>query len=58
MLDCHVLCQERNTCLVALSKRALETFVKEEVEQQTEIPSVMNGLPVPAFAQVMSTKTE
>lgn len=58
MMDGHVLCQERNTCLVALGKCVLETLMKEEVEQLAEIQSVVNGLQVPVLAQVMSTKTE
>ncbi|XP_063847552.1 ubiquitin carboxyl-terminal hydrolase 25-like [Scylla paramamosain] len=57
-LNGRVLCQARNACLVALSKRVLDTFVKEEAEQLGDIPGVVNGLLVPALAQLLSSDTE
>lgn len=57
-LDGRVLRRARNVCLVALSQRVLDTFVKEDAEQLGEIPGVVNGLLVPAMAQLLASDTE
>ena len=57
-LDGQVLCQARNSCLVSLTKRMLDTFVKEEVEQLGEIPGLVNSLVVPALAQLQTSDSE
>ncbi|KAG0730463.1 Ubiquitin carboxyl-terminal hydrolase 25 [Chionoecetes opilio] len=57
-LDGQVLCQARNSCLLALNKRVLDTFEKGEAEQLGELPGVVNSLIVPALAQLLSSDTE
>lgn len=57
-LDWRVLCRARNSCLLALNRRLVDTFVEGEAEQLGEIPGVVTSLVVPAISQLVASDAE